>query len=370
MKIFLLIGLIAFLSDLTYEGGRTYLGPLLSILGASLLIAAAVTIGEVLSYISRIFSGLIVMKYNSSEVYWILMFFGYILNLFSVPLMGYAGIWETLFILVLLERIGKGIRSPVKDVIVGETGRSLGSGLAYSIHEVLDQGGAILGPLMMALIIGNLGIMKTYTLLFIPAILAIAFLMLAYRMDGDVFRREIKDEDINIVDGGNLKLITYLSGVFLSSMVMIHWAQASYRFSDLSIERFGYLYTYAMFIDGIAALLMGIIYTDITKYVLILIPITAGLSSIHVFYVKNPFIYVILWGVSLGGFESIYKSYLADITPLKGRAFSFGILSIMHGLGMFIGNIVYVYLSGYIGLLYTAVVSLLSTLMIIYSLNM
>jgi MFS family permease len=47
---------------------------------------------------------------------------------------------------------------------------------------------------------------------------------------------------------------------------------------------------------------------------------------------------VMLWGIVMGAHETIMKSAIADLTPLKKRGTGYGIFNTGYGLAMFFGS--------------------------------
>jgi len=47
---------------------------------------------------------------------------------------------------------------------------------------------------------------------------------------------------------------------------------------------------------------------------------------------------ILLWGVTMGAHETIMKSAIADLTPLKKRGTGYGIFNAGYGLAMFLGS--------------------------------
>src|SRR5215472_14722395 len=85
------LGVVSLFADMTYEGARSITGPFLQKLGASATVVGIVAgFGELVAYGLRWFSGRITDK---SGEYWPITIFGYLLNLFSVPLLALAGNW-------------------------------------------------------------------------------------------------------------------------------------------------------------------------------------------------------------------------------------------------------------------------------------
>jgi hypothetical protein len=78
------------------------------------------------------------------------------------------------------ERIGRGIRKPTVDAILSYAGRSIGAGWVFGLNEALDQAGATMGPLLMALILYLHGGFHTgFAALLIPALLCLGTLFAA-----------------------------------------------------------------------------------------------------------------------------------------------------------------------------------------------
>src|SRR2546430_6684287 len=87
----LIIGIVNFFADMTYEGARAIVGPFLGSIGAS---AAAVGFvagfGELAGYRLRSISGYFADK---THKYWTVIFLGYIVNMLAVPALALAGNW-------------------------------------------------------------------------------------------------------------------------------------------------------------------------------------------------------------------------------------------------------------------------------------
>lgn len=172
------MGVVNLFADVTYEGGSSINGPFMAMLGAS---AAAVSItagvGEFLGYALRPFAGYFADK---SGRYWAITFVGYFINLIAVPAMALAGSWQIAAALVLAERIGRAIRKPTVDAMLSYSTGELGRGWVYGLNTALDETGATLGPLVIALVLSTNGSFQLgYALLLIPAALALASLAVA-----------------------------------------------------------------------------------------------------------------------------------------------------------------------------------------------
>ena len=115
MYFIILLGIVSLFGDVTYEGARSVAGPYLATLGASASVVGLVAgIGEFVGYALRLASGYLV---DRTKAYWSLTFIGYGL-LLSIPLLAFAGHWQLAAVLIVLERMGKAIRSPARDTML------------------------------------------------------------------------------------------------------------------------------------------------------------------------------------------------------------------------------------------------------------
>jgi hypothetical protein len=66
--------------------------------------------------------------------------------------------WPAAAILIILERAGKAIRNPPRDVMLSHAGKQLGGqDWVFGFHEALDQSGAMFGPLVVAAVLARHG---------------------------------------------------------------------------------------------------------------------------------------------------------------------------------------------------------------------
>src|SRR6266704_2732278 len=147
----LTIGIVNLFADLTYEGARGIVGPFLGSLGASAAVVGFVGgFGELIGYALRSVSGYFADK---TQKYWLVTFAGYAINMLAVPALALAGQWPLAAGLVVAERTGRALRKPVVEAMLSHAGRSIGAGWVFGLNEALDQAGATIGPLLIALIL-------------------------------------------------------------------------------------------------------------------------------------------------------------------------------------------------------------------------
>jgi predicted MFS family arabinose efflux permease len=153
----------------------------------------------------------------------------------------------------------------------------------------------------------------------------------------------------------------YVAFTFVATLGFASWAILGFHFKSrgiLSDAEIPLFYAIAMGVDGLTALLVGLGYDKLKKRhssesgglaLLVIVPILSiaipilGFSSSKALAIAA----AVVWGVVMGTHETIMKSAIADITPMKKRGTGYGIFNTAYGLAVFAGSAI-------IGLLYDA----------------
>src|SRR5277367_4816478 len=147
LRFIVCLGIVSLFADMTYEGAHSIIGPYLRDLGATgLQVATIAGVGEMLAASLRFFSGRFA---DRSRAYWAITFCGYAMNVVAVPALAFAQSWQTAAILIVAERTGKALRGPARDVLLSGATQEVGHGWGFGLHSVMDQTGAVIGPLLM-----------------------------------------------------------------------------------------------------------------------------------------------------------------------------------------------------------------------------
>ena len=256
------------------RGRRSITGPYLSILGASgAAVGVIVGLGELIGYGMRALSGYISDK---TQRYWALTFIGYILNLTAVPLLAFTDHWKMAALLIILERFGKAIRVPARDAMLSYATKQVGRGWGFGIHEALDQIGAVLGPLFIAMVLLWKGSYQLgFAFLSIPAILALVVLILA-RLSYPRPQEMEKQRFSLQTEGLTKNYWIYVLAVGLVGAGYVDFALIAYHFQKTSVMApvwISFFYSIAMGVDGLSALIMGRLFD--VKGIFILAIVTA-----------------------------------------------------------------------------------------------
>ena len=125
LKFIVLMGLVSLFGDMIYEGVRGISGIYLQSLGASMMVVSITAgLGEFLGYSVRLISGTLV---DRLKAYWFFTFLGYGFLIF-IPLLAFVDSLELAVLFILLERFGKGLRTPARDTIVSFVSQKVGRG--------------------------------------------------------------------------------------------------------------------------------------------------------------------------------------------------------------------------------------------------
>lgn len=343
-----LMGIVSLFADITYEGARSITGPFLALLGASgAAVGFVIGLGELTGYGIRVFSGYAADKTQS---YWLFTFIGYVINLLAVPMLALVQNWQAAAFLIVLERFGKGLRTPARDAMLSFATKQVGRGFGFGLHEALDQIGALVGPLLMAAV---LFYQRSYAVAFaclaIPAALALSMLTAAKISFPKPHKMETFPKKFQ-TKGLPKNFWIYVLGASFVGAGFIDFALMAYHFqksASISPVWIPLIYAMAMAIDGIAALWMGKIFDVKGISVLTAVTIAASFFAPLIFFGNFWMILVgmLLWGIGMGSQESIMRSYVAVIIPPNKRASAYGILYLGFGVFWFLG-------SSAIGLLY------------------
>lgn len=338
-----MFGIVSFIGDTIYEGGRGVIPSYLEFLGASaFIVGASIGLSEFIGYAVRLFSGVAV---DATRAYWTFYALGYLL-IVSIPVLAFSWNWQVAVLLVFVERFAKALRSPARDFLLSIVSRDVGSGKAFGLHELLDQVGAVLGPSLLAYIlyVTSNSYFYAFSSLFIPyALLVGVVVYVSSKLKARTEYSVKRESKLNISSlSSNFKY--YVLAVTLNTIGLIHVSLILYRASEI-VEAWmvSLLYLLVQGVDAIAAPISGTLYDKYGGRVLAVPFILSILPSILTVIGGWWLILVstVLFGVIYGMQESIYRAAVVDLAPIEIRGTAYGIFNSTYGLGLFISGVVY-----------------------------
>ena len=202
------LGLVSFFADISSEMVYPIIPLYLtSVFGATPIIIGVIEgIAESIASLLKVYSGYITDKYKKKKR---IAFFGYSTGLIYKLVLIVASTWTGILGARIIDRIGKGIRTAPRDVMVSESADKNKMGTAFGIHKALDMAGSAIGILLAFLLLSNANGDFNYKKLFlfsaIPALFSLLmFVFIKEKKDGHKIKeREPFWKNIKQLDGRN-----------------------------------------------------------------------------------------------------------------------------------------------------------------------
>jgi len=343
LKFVLLIGVVSFFADFTYEGARSVTGPYLAILGASATLVGFIAgLGELLGYGLRLVSGR--LSERTGEC-WPITICGYVVQMSAVPLLALAPNWQIAGLLIVMERIGKAIRNPPRDVMLSHAAKQMGYGWGFGLHEALDQFGALFGPLVVAAVLATQGNYRNaFAVLLVPAVMTLILLLIARWLYPRPEDMEVNVPNVH-AEGLPRVFWIYLAGAALVAAGFADFSLIAYHFQKASVIPNTWVpvfYSVAMAVSGIGSLLFGRLFDRVGLWILVPLTIISAASAPLVFL--GGFWLALagsaLWGLGMGVHESIIPAAVATMVPQERRPSAYGIFTAAYGIFWFVGSVV------------------------------
>jgi len=334
-------GVVSFFADMAYEGMRGISGPYLALLGAS---GAAVGViagsGELVGYLLRLVSGRLVER---TRLYWPIALAGYAIQMAAVPLLAVAGSWWLAAILIVMERAGKAVRNPAANTMMSRAGEHIGQGWAFGLHEAMDQTGALMGPLIAALVLAHHHEYRTAFLwLGVPAVLtlvAVSITALRFPYASHVRVAVSKAEN----KGLSRAFWLYTASAALFAFGFADYSLVAYHYAKAAIvspAMVPILYAAAMGASGAGSLVFGRWFDR--RGLIVLVPgIVLAAVAPPLMFLDGFVLAVlgtILWGLALGVQDAIMSAGIARLVSEEKRARAYGIFPAVYGVAWFAGS--------------------------------
>jgi MFS family permease len=349
----IILGIVSLFADFTYEGARSIIPQFFtSTLGGSVfLLGIVLGVSEFVGYAFRLVSGRLA---DSTRGYWALMFVGYAINLFAVPLLALSGNYIIAAALIFMERFGKGTRAPPKDYIISAAAAKGKVGKAFAINEALDQTGAIIGPIVVALIIFYNGSYRSaFAFLAIPALLAMAFLVFAHWYNGRLKIERRKQVQENVMSFRNFMIYSTAIAMSAAGLYQVSFVLygAQYVISSYAVPL---IFLLAMIGEGFFGTVFGLLYDRVGRGLVyaglllsLFVPIALlGGSPVYLF------VAALIFGAVMGIQDTVMRSVVGSMIHKKSRGYAFGIFNAFYGFGLMASSIV-------VGYLYSSLTSII-----------
>jgi MFS family permease len=339
----LMMGVVNLFADITYEGGAsingTYLGKLRASAAAISIIAG---IGEFLGYSLRSVAGYIADKTGK---FWLVTFIGYSINLLAVPAMALAETWQVAGALILLERVGRAIRKPTVEAMLSYSTGKHGKGWVYAVNTAMDETGATIGPLLIALVLYLKGDFRNgYALLLVSTVLALISLVAARLVFPVPSRLEAGGPPTAHAKAFTRSYWLYMVAGACFAAGLMSFELVSYHLSSTRTMTEHWIplsLALATVMAVAASLILGRLYDKIGITAVVVAVVLASLFSPLVFFGGFWLALggLLLWGIGYATQDTLLKVLIASVLPEGKRNLAFGLFYLGYGGGWLVGSV-------------------------------
>lgn len=342
MRNVILLGLVSFFADISTEIVYPIIPLYLtSSFGATpALVGLIEGIAESLASLLKVFSGYITDKYNKKKT---IAFVGYATGLIYKIALILAGSWVGILSARVIDRIGKGIRTAPRDVMVSESAEIKHMGKAFGVHKALDMAGSAIGILIAFYLLksssGDFDYKNIFFISMIPAALGLLmFVFIEEKHEGRIItQRELFWVNIKKLDN-QLKLYLLVAFMFTlgnSSNTFLLLRAKSVGFNDTTVILLYFLYNITA---SILAIPLGRLSDRIgRKKVLV-----SGYFIFAVVYFCFSYAYdksvmtfaFILYGVYTAMIAGVERAYISEISPKELKGTMLGLHSTIVGIAL------------------------------------
>jgi len=344
----IILGLVSFFSDISAEMVYPIIPLYLtSAFGATpALIGFIEGIAESLSSLLKVFSGYITDKWGKKKP---IAFVGYATGVVYKVALIFAGSWGGVLGARVIARVGKGIRTAPRAVMVCESADENHMGKAFGIHKALDMAGSAIGIFISFLLLKSAGENMAYKELFaisiIPAILGLLmfFFIKEKRTHCAVINREPFWQNMKKLDG-QLKL--YLAVAFLftlgnSSNAFLLLRAKSVGFDDASVILLYFIFNLTASIFSIP---LGRLSDRIGRKKLLV----TGYIVFSAVYLGFAFassqtaiiLAFLLYGLYTAMITGVERAFIAEISPKEIKGTMLGMHSTIVGIALLPASVI------------------------------
>ena len=331
-----ILGLVSLLTDLSSQ----MVFPLIPLFLTTTLGAGAYAVGivegaaETTASLLKVISGYWSDKIKKRKPFVLL---GYSLSSVTKPLFALAYTWPFVLFIRVVERIGKGLRTAPRDALVAESCDKNVRGKAYGLQRAMDGIGSISGAVLAFLLLPSLGYRKIFLFAFIPAIIAVFFIL--FVKEKKMPSKEVRKISLKVSFRElplNLKLFIAASSVFalghFGYAFLLLRAKNIGLTDDMTILMYVLFYVvYTLFIipSGILSDKIG------RKPVLAMGYLIFAITSLGLIYTSDLYgilLFFVIYGIFYAMVDGVQRAFVVDLAPKHLKATALGTFHTAVGL--------------------------------------
>ncbi len=338
------LGFVSFFTDLSSEMVFSILPAfLLGLPGSSRAVLGLIEgTAEALSYSLRAVSGIFSDKFKKRKLF---VLIGYSLSNAVKPLFALARVPFDVMLIRVSDRMGKGVRTSPRDVLLCESVSENRRGAAFGLHRTLDQAGAVVGPVVASAVMILLGftIRDVFWLSLIPGTIALLIIIFLVKERAGKNVREFRLlEGIKCILNGDFFWLLVVVGIFSLgafnfSFVLLNAGDAGIGESFIPL-----VYVLVNILHAAVAIPAGILSDRLGKEKVMILGYGAFLSSAILILLPISSVVAILvavvYGVYLGIVETVQRALIPDYVVQNLRGTAYGLYYLLVGSAFFVSN--------------------------------
>jgi hypothetical protein len=244
-------------------------------------------------------------------------------------------------LLVVVERTGKSLRGPARDVLLSEATGKIGHGWGFGVHAAMDQTGAVLGPLFMAAaVMRQQHFGPAFLRLAFPAagaLIALLVARLVYPQAGKATPKQVQSKTLSRV------FWMYVAAAGVLALGYVDFPLLAYHFQDSALAKpavIPLLFAGAMGMNGLAALILGKLF-DRFGIQILSFGILISLAGLPLGFLGGPsaaIASVACWAIGMGAQDATLRSGIAQVVSMNKRGSAFGAFNGVYGVMWFLGS--------------------------------
>ncbi|GAB4436242.1 MAG: MFS transporter [bacterium] len=285
-----------------------------------------------------------------------LAFAGYFLSNATRPFYFFATSWLPIFFVRFSDRVGKGIRTAPRDALIADSTDPTNRARAFSFHRMLDNFGALVGPLMAMLVLSlsSENIKSVFLFSLIPGFLVIVLMFFVKETKSDGKSSPSK-KTFTLKEIFSLNVFPKRFKLFAASVFLFTLGNSSDAFLILRLKESGVATTYLPLIWGLLNLVKsignypmgaiadktskkGVIVTGWLLYAVVYLLfalVTSKTAVIAVF---------LIYGLYFSLTEGVERAFIADIVSEDVRGRAYGLYNFAIGVSALPASVIFGYI--------------------------
>ena len=337
------IGLASLFSDVGHEMATTAMPAFLLSMGASSAVLGLIEgLSDGLSSFAKLLSGLYSDRLRRRKP---LAAAGYFVTAGGMASFALATQWWHVLLARLFGWVGRGVRTPIRKVLLAESTTPETYGRAFGLERAMDSAGAVVGPLLSVTLVGSIGLRRTFAFTLVPGIIAALLITFLVREKEHAPRPEARLwAGIASLPASFRRCLLGIGvagiGDFSKTLLILWAAQAwtpHYGAARAAGMAMGFYAGYNV-VYTVSCLVSGMLADRVSKSSLLAWGYAAAVPPAAMLLLPGDSLgkFTAVFGLSglyMGVWETVESSMAASLLSPKERGTGFGVLSTVNGLG-------------------------------------